>query len=131
MTNREMFLLATTILFASTTAGMALQGAMHHGPRPGFDRPHGDRDARHAERGARMFQETDTNTDGFITRDEMLAKQQARVDEMFTTIDADKDGKLSKDEMAKGRELMRAKWKAKFDAERAAPAAAPAPAPAQ
>jgi hypothetical protein len=133
MTNREMFLLATTILFASTTAGMALQGVLHHG-RPGFERMHGKPDGDRPDRGARMFEETDTNKDGFVTRDEMLAKQQARLDEMFTTVDTDKDGKLSRDEMQKGRELMRAKWKARLEAERkadGAPETAPVPAPAQ
>jgi hypothetical protein len=137
MTNREMFLLATTILFASTTAGMALQGVLHHG-RPGFERvdgrfgPHGKPDGDRPDRGARMFDETDTNKDGFVTRDEMLVKQQARLDEMFATVDTDKDGKLSRDEMQKGRELMRAKWKARIEAERKAedqPATEAAPAP--
>ena len=42
MTNREMFLLATSILFASTTLGIALQGVLHKGPRH-HDRPHHER----------------------------------------------------------------------------------------
>jgi len=140
MTNREMFLLATSILFASTTAGMALQGVLnkgpHHGPRPGFERSV-DRHGPDSKRGPRhdFFADADADKDGFVTREEMTTRQQARLDDMFTTVDTDRDGKLSKDEMEKGRDLMRAKWKAKFDAERnAAPEVAPAstvaPAPA-
>lgn len=126
MTNREMFLLATSILFASTTAGMALQGVLHKGPhhgRPGFER---GMDRHDDKRGSRpdFFAKADADKDGFITKEEMTARQQARLDEMFATVDTDKDGKLSKDEMEKGRELMRAKWKAKMEAERNAPTSA-------
>jgi hypothetical protein len=114
MTNREMFLLATSILFASTTAGMALQTVMH--PRPpmerGFDGPHGP-DGKRPD----FFAMSDANKDGFVTKDEMMAKQQARTDELFTTVDTDHDGKLTKEEMENGRELMRAKFKARMEAE--------------
>lgn len=117
MTNREMFLLATSILFASTTAGLVLQGTLHKGPhhRPGFDRPwDGDK------RGPRpdFFAMIDADKDGFITRDEMTAHHAAKLADMFATADTDKDGRLTRDEMKKGRELMREKMKARFKAER-------------
>ncbi|RYG61300.1 MAG: hypothetical protein EON60_04045 [Alphaproteobacteria bacterium] len=62
----------------------------------------------------------DADKDGFITKPEMTAHHQARLDEMFATADTDGDGKLTKEEMAKGRELMRAKMKERFKAEREA-----------
>ncbi len=125
MTTREMFLLATSILFASTTAGLALQGklAPHHGPRPGFEHgfkgPHGGPDDKRGPR-PDFFAKLDANKDGFITKEEMTAHQQARLDDLFATADTDGDGKLSKEEMEKGRELMRAKMKERFKAEREA-----------
>jgi hypothetical protein len=131
MTNREMFLLATSILFASTTAGLALQGTLakpHHGPKFGHERHFGD----HDKRGPRpdFFAKADTNADGFVTREEMAARQEAKLDEMFETVDTNKDGQLSREEMEKGRDLMRAKMKARYEAERKG-APAPAEAPAQ
>lgn len=130
MTKRELILLTTTILFASTTAGLVLQGKLHHGPRPGFEHgPDGKKGPR-----PDFFAMMDTNKDGFVTRDEMTAHQTKRLEEMFATVDTDKDGRLTKDEMDKGRELMRAKWKAKMEAERKAAETAPAdpaPVPAQ
>lgn len=120
MTNREMFLLATSILFAATTAGLALQGTLapHHG-RPGFE--HGFK-GPHDKRGPKpdFFAMIDANKDGFVTKEEMTAHHQARLDDMFATADTDGDGKLSKEEMEKGRELMRAKMKERFKAEREA-----------
>ena len=142
MTNREMFLLATSILFASTTVGIALQGALHH-PRPphgpGFERPFDgpggpDKHSRwHDGKRPDFFAMGDADKDGFVTRDEMLARQNARLDEIFATVDTDKDGKLTRDEMDKGRKLMHEKMRARFEAERKAAEAAAqaAPVPAQ
>ncbi len=133
MTNREMFLLATSILFASTTLGIALQGVLHkghhkgHHDRPGFERkfeghgPRGDRDRKRPD----FFAMGDVNKDGVITKDEMLAKQTERLEEFFATVDTDKDGKLTREEMEKGRELMKAKMKARFEADRKAAKDAP------
>lgn len=36
----------------------------------------------------------DTNNDGAISRDEFMAKHQARAEKMFTKLDANKDGKI-------------------------------------
>ena len=134
MTNREMFLLATSILFASTTVGLALQGVLHkprhHGPheRPGFDRKFDERRGPDDKRGPRpdFFARDDANKDGFITKEEMQASQTARLDEFFATADTNKDGKLSREEMEQGRKLMREKMKARFEAERKAAGEAPA-----
>lgn len=115
MTNREMILFATSIIFASTTVGLVLQGAMHHHMRPGFEggprggfSPHGQHDQKFD-----MFAKVDTDKDGFVTKDEMLAGQKARLDDFFANADTNHDGKLSRDEMEKGRELMRARFEAK------------------
>lgn len=129
MTNREMFLLATSILFASTTAGLALQGILHHKHGPRFDRPGHERPFDGPR--PHFFKDADTDKDGFITKDEMTAKQTARLNELFATVETDHDGKLSAAELEKGRELMRAKMKARFEAERKAAEEAPAPAAAQ
>lgn len=123
MTNREMFLLATSILLASTTVGMVLQGALRpHHPPMGMERDGGHRWGKDGKR-PDFFAMSDADKDGFVTKDEMLARQQARTDELFATVDSDKDGKLTKDEMEKGRELMRAKMKARFEAGQKAPEA--------
>lgn len=58
-----------------------------------------------------MFRDADTDKDGFLTRAELDAAHKKRLDEMFENTDANKDGKLSKEEMKAGREKMRAKWK--------------------
>ena len=57
------------------------------------------------------FKEADKNTDGFLTKEEMLDAHKARIDKMFEKTDLDKDGKLSKEEMEKGREEMKKRWK--------------------
>lgn len=57
------------------------------------------------------FKEADKNTDGFLTKDEMLEAHKARLDKMFEKTDLDKDGKLSQEEMEKGREEMKKRWK--------------------
>lgn len=134
MTNREMFLLAASILFASTTLGLALKGTLHKGPhkgpdhgRPGFERPfeghgpHGGKDRKRPD----FFAMGDVNKDGVITKEELLAKQTERLEEFFTTVDTNKDGKLTREEMDAGRKLMKDKMKARFEAERAAAPAAP------
>lgn len=62
------------------------------------------------ERGG-MFQNADTNKDGFLTKEEMLAAQQQHIDKMFTSLDTNKDGKLSQDEVQAGRNKMRERMK--------------------
>lgn len=46
--------------------------------------------------GARLFEQTDTNGDGYVSKDEMQAASEKR----FAGADADGDGVLTKDEMA-------------------------------
>lgn len=120
MTNREMFLLATSILFASTTAGLVLQGTLHKGPhhKPGFERHWSGKD----KRGPRpdFFALIDADKNGFITKEEMTAHHTAKLNDMFATADTDKDGRLTREEMKNGRDLMRAKFKERFKADRAA-----------
>jgi hypothetical protein len=51
-----------------------------------------------------MFDDTDTNKDGAISKEEWLAKG----DKMFSEIDTNKDGKVSQDEMKAHHETKRA-----------------------
>lgn len=82
-------------------------GAPPKGDGPRGDGPMGDKGGR----GAEMFTKTDTNHDGYLSKEEMLNFHKERADEMFNKADTDRDGKLSPEEMKKGRELMRAKFK--------------------
>lgn len=58
--------------------------------------------------GAHLFQQTDTDGDGFISKAEMEAASEKR----FTEADANGDGVLTKDEMNAAREKMREKFEA-------------------
>jgi hypothetical protein len=62
-------------------------------------------------KGPGMFKEADTDGDGFLTRMEMDAVHQKRLDKMFAETDTNKDSKLSEEEMKAGREKMREKFK--------------------
>lgn len=72
-------------------------------------------------RGAKMFQDADANKDGFLTKEEMTAAHEKRMDRMFTDLDTDKDAKLSKPELEAGRakmkEKMKDRWKDHKDGE--------------
>lgn len=89
-------LMATALVFAGSAAF-----AEDSGKPPGFKPPQ------------ERFKEADTNGDGFLTKEEMQASQQKRLDEMFERTDLNKDGKLSKEEMEKAREDMQKRWKEK------------------
>jgi hypothetical protein len=72
-----------------------------------------------------FFEEADTNHDGFLTKDEMRAAQDKKLDEMFARLDTNKDGKLSKEELQKGHEEMRNKMRERLQAKQGdAPAVA-------
>jgi Ca2+-binding EF-hand superfamily protein len=71
-------LLTTTLLFGLTQAAYA----NHHG----------------VEDGKQGCHKADTNNDGAISRDEFMAKHQARAEKMFTKLDTNKDGKIDADE---------------------------------
>jgi len=62
----------------------------HDGPPPEAGKG-GDRAAEFEKRGKEMFDKTDTDKDGFISREEMAASQKARMDEMFDKTDANKE----------------------------------------
>ncbi len=94
----------TTVLALSLAtalfAGQAL--AEHHEGKEG---PGGHRKGQ-------MFEETDTNKDGVVTK----AEFHAQGDKMFAKLDANGDGKITKDEreaMKKQHEAKRDEWKAK------------------
>jgi len=63
------------------------------------------RETRHGDMKAKMeerFKETDVNSDGQLSLDEVQSKM-PRMAERFNTLDADKNGLLSKDEIKHGR----------------------------
>ncbi|MFK7751154.1 MAG: EF-hand domain-containing protein [Sedimentitalea sp.] len=64
-----------------------------------------------AQTGTARFAATDTNSDGLLSRDEMLAAAQARneerVDHMLERMDADGDGAISESELPKRRNAAR------------------------
>lgn len=132
MTNRDKLLTFSALALLLTAgypamaqddsnAGNGAPGVTHDGPPPmdgppdapppkdgpRGDGPIGDKGGR----GAEMFAKTDSNHDGYLSKEEMLNFHKERLDEMFEKADADHDGKLSPEEMKKGRELMRAKFK--------------------
>lgn len=72
-------------------------------------KPMVDKDGKPAM--SKRFIETDTNKDGFLTKDEMLEEHKKRIEDIFTRLDTDKDGKLSPEEMKAGREKMRERMK--------------------
>jgi hypothetical protein len=74
----------------------------------------GPRADKFEKRGREMFEKTDANKDGFLSKEEMAESHRQRMEEMFNKTDANKDGKLSPEELQKGREAMREKFKEKF-----------------
>jgi Ca2+-binding EF-hand superfamily protein len=71
-------LLTTTLLLGLTQTAYA----DHHG----------------GEDGKQGCHKADTNNDGAISRDEFMAKHQARAEKMFSKLDANKDGKIDSEE---------------------------------
>lgn len=61
--------------------------------------------------GGHFFKKADTNSDGFLTREEMRAAQEKKLDKMFEKMDTNKDSKLSQEELEQGHKEMRKKFK--------------------
>ncbi len=62
-------------------------------------------------RGARMFQESDTNHDQKLSWDEFNAMREKKAQEMFKQTDKDHDGFLSQEELREGRQERMEKMK--------------------
>jgi len=90
-----------TALTVATLMLVGVAAADHHGEGKG-------------KKGER-FAKIDTNSDGFISKSEMLSAHEQRVEKHFAKLDADKDGKISKEEMKKGKKAMRKKMKERMD----------------
>lgn len=93
--NKITALTIATLMLAGTAA------ANHHGEGKG-------------KKGAK-FAKIDTNSDGFITKSEMMTAHEKRVEKHFAKLDADGDGKISKEEMRKGKKAMRKKMKDRME----------------
>lgn len=92
-------ILALSLVTATAFAGHALAEG-HEGKGP-----------RH-HRGDHMFEQTDTNKDGVVTK----AEFRAQGDKLFAKLDTNGDGKITKEE----RDARRAEFKAKRAAAKAA-----------
>lgn len=105
MNRKATMALAALILMGTALPAFAEEGPKGDGPRK--------------DRGAKMFEEADTNKDGKLTKDEMRASHDKRIDKMFSELDTDKSGDLTKAELDAGRDKMREKmkerWKDKKD----------------
>lgn len=116
MTNREMVLFAAAMLFAATTLGLAYHTlSPWHGPGPRPMHAFMGKGGHHGAMGKKdwqakkeqMFLKADTDQDGALTKEEMLAGFTARVEDMFTKLDKDGDAKLTREELEEGRKLMK------------------------
>lgn len=93
---------ATMALATLILIGTALPALAEDGPKG---------DGHRGDRGAKMFEEADTNKDGKLTKAEMVTSHEKRIDKMFTELDTDKSGDLTKAELDAGRDKMREKMK--------------------
>lgn len=121
------FAVSSLLLLAGTSSFAADTPATSSTTPPAVDKPVSPQDGeaaggpradrraeRFEQRGREMFEKTDTNKDGFISKEEMIASHKARIDDMFEKMDTNKDGKLSQDELKAGREAMRNKFREKY-----------------
>lgn len=96
---KKILALGTMALLSSASLAMA----DHHG---GDKKSHHDKGQKMMER---MFEKSDTDGDGVISKAEFMAEAEAR----FAKMDADSDGNVTKDEAKAHHEAMKAKWKEK------------------
>lgn len=68
---------------------------------------HDGADGQHCAHKRHGMQDSDTNKDGVISRDEFMSSRQARAEQHFAKLDTNKDGKIEQAE----RDAMKAKWK--------------------
>jgi hypothetical protein len=68
---------------------------------------HDGADGKRCAHKKHSMQDSDTNKDGAISRDEFMSARQARAEQHFAKMDANKDGKIEQAE----RDAMKAKWK--------------------
>lgn len=67
-----------------------------------------------AEKHKKMFEESDTDKDGALTKKEWLDAHEKRAEEMFKKIDQDNDDKLTQEELAEGHKKFREEMKEKM-----------------
>ncbi|PIZ31998.1 MAG: hypothetical protein COY40_00475 [Alphaproteobacteria bacterium CG_4_10_14_0_8_um_filter_53_9] len=109
MSKTEAVLLATTILFASTTAGLALR--LSHGPLPYATMHHASppSKANWENRRKEMFTKQDKDASGTLTREEMRAGMEERIEKMFSKLDTDASGTITPEELEQGRKNLHQK----------------------
>ncbi len=94
MKKTMLYSLSLVAMFAASSAFATEQPA----PTPPKDEPH---------KGGKMFEENDSNKDGFISKEEW----HTRGDKMFSETDSNNDGKLTQDEIKAHMDKKRAEWK--------------------
>lgn len=83
---------------AALTLGLTqLAYADHHGA-----------DGKYCAHKKHSMQDSDSNKDGVISRDEFMSSNQTHAEQRFAKMDANSDGKIEQAE----RDAMKAKWKA-------------------
>lgn len=87
-------------------------------------------------RGGKMFEETDTNNDGIISKEEFKVHHEQKMEEWFAKLDTNGDGKITEAEVKDGKAKMRERMKQKVEqnqekAGESAPAETPAEPPAE
>lgn len=68
---------------------------------------HDGADGKHYTHKRHSMQDSDTNKDGAISRDEFMSARQTRAEQHFAKMDTNKDGKIGQAEL----DAMKAKWR--------------------
>ncbi len=93
-----------------TAAILAIQSV------PAFAEEGGDKadKSRPSHHEGKMFEESDSNGDGTISKAEFKAHHEKKMDEWFSKLDGDGNGEINREEAKAGREKMREHMKEKM-----------------
>ena len=91
---------------------MSAAAVLAFGVSPAFAEHH--EGGKHDGHKGKMFEESDANGDGVISKDEFKAHHEKKMDEWFSKLDQDGDGNVTKEEIKAGREKMHERMKDKM-----------------